>query len=95
MLATVRSQDALWVDTTRTPFNQYLAVEHNALGVVNTDCGGRTLTENTIDITYNLLAGTFALVDDAGIVGGGVVTNGITAPATAPMTTFPYFASPH
>jgi hypothetical protein len=99
-LAGLFSQDALWLNTSGTVCNQYLGVELNTLGIANTDCGGRTLTENTIDETYQLLSGQFAVIADAG-AGGGVgpsstiVTNGITTPAKAPTSTFPYFASPN
>jgi hypothetical protein len=92
-LATVLSQDALFVNTGSTTCGQYLGVELNALGVTNTDCGGRTPSENTIDVTYSLLSGAFS-VSDAGVP-SFPVTNGITAPASAPSSTFPYFATPH
>jgi hypothetical protein len=71
-------------------------VELSALaGATNTDCGGRTPLYNTIDVTYNLLAGTYIPPgSDAGTY-PGPVTNGITAPSKAPSTPFPYFATPH
>ena len=96
-LAGVLAQDALWVNTGSTTCNVYLGVELNTLGITNTDCGGRTLTENTIDVTYNLAAGT-ETIGDAGapvLPITGPATNGITAPASPPTTTFPYFAAPH
>jgi len=37
-----------------------------------------------MDTTYALVAGP-----------GATVTNGITSPASAPGTTFPYLAAPH
>jgi hypothetical protein len=84
-LATVLSADFLWVNTGSTTCTTYLGVELNALGIANTDCGGRTPSENTIDETYSLLA--------VGAASG--VSNGITAPASPPTATFPYFAAPH
>jgi hypothetical protein len=96
-LAGVLAEDALWVNTGSTTCNVYLGVELNTLGITNTDCGGRTLTENTIDVTYNLAAGT-ETIGDAGapvLPITGPATNGITAPSNAPSTTFPYFATPH
>jgi hypothetical protein len=83
-LATVLAGDVLWLNTASTTCTQYLGVEFNALpnAVPNSDCGGRTLTEDTIDVTYNALAGNAAM-------------NGIKAPASAPSTTFPYLAAPH
>ncbi len=95
-MATVLSQDALWLNTSASTCQGYLSVELSALGGVgNTDCGGRAPTYNTIDVTYNLLAGTYIPPgSDAGNY-PGPVTNGITAPSKAPTTTFPYFATPH
>jgi hypothetical protein len=87
-LATVLSADALWLNTASLTCTRYLAVELNALGIVNTDCGGRTLTENTIDATYNALAGTFATTPLP-------ITNGSMAPSSNPSATFPYLATPH
>jgi hypothetical protein len=84
-LASVLAADMLQVNTASTTCTTYLGVELNVLGVTNTDCGGRTPSENTIDETYSLLA--------IGMASG--VTNGITAPASPPSTTFPYFATPH
>ncbi len=92
-LATVLSNDVLWLNTGSTTCAQYLAVEFAALGVNNTDCGGRTLTENTIDLTFNAVAGTLTPATLPG--NPGPVTNGITAPASPPSATFPYMASPH
>jgi hypothetical protein len=79
--AALLADDRLYLDTTQTTCAQYFAVE---LGVK--DCGGRTLGENTIDATYNLLAGTYP---------ANTLTNGVTTPASAPATAFPYLAAPH
>ncbi len=66
--------------------NQYLAVEANAIGIANTDCGGRTPLENTIDVTYSVVA--------VGALSG--VTNGVTSDAdgTASLTVFPFLDRP-
>ena len=56
LLATALSDDELYVNTASGTCGQYLGVELAALGIVNTDCGGRTPLENTIDLTYSLLA---------------------------------------
>lgn len=90
-LAGVLSNDALWLNTAGTTCNTYLAEELGLLGIANNDCGGRTPTENVIDVTYNVVAGTLVVAADAGAP--GPVTNGITAPAVAPSATFPYFAA--
>ena len=80
-LAGVLAADALQVDTTRTSCAAYLGVEVNALGIMtNTECGGRTLSIDTIDATYGALIGT--------------MTSDNIAQSTAPSTTFPFFANP-
>src|SRR5262245_901066 len=85
-LADILADDQLYVNTASGTCNQYLAVEANAIGIVNTDCGGRTPLENTIDITYSVVA--------VGAFTG--VTNGITSDAdgTASLTAFPFLDRP-
>ena len=85
-LADILADDQLYVNTASGTCNQYLAVEANAIGIANTDCGGRTPLENTIDITYAVVA--------VGALTG--VTNGITSDAdgTASLTTFPFLDRP-
>ena len=85
-LANILADDQLYVNTASGTCNQYLAVEANAIGIVNTDCGGRTPLENTIDITYSVVA--------VGALTG--VTNGITSDAdgTASLTAFPFLDRP-
>jgi hypothetical protein len=80
-LATLLTDDQLYLDTTQAACAQYLAVELGAK-----DCGGRTPAENTVDVTYNLLAGTYPAT---------TITNGVTAAASPASTTFPYLAAPH
>ncbi len=86
-LAGVLADDQLYVNTASGSCSQYLAVEANAIGITNNDCGGRTPLENSIDTTYSLLA--------AGALSG--VTNGITADAdgTASLSVFPFLAPPN
>lgn len=87
-LANVLADDQLYVNANSGTCETYLAVEANATGLVpNSDCGGRTPLENTIDETYSLLA--------AGALTG--VTNGITRDndGTASLTNFPFLASPN
>ena len=85
-LANILADDQLYVNTASGTCNQYLAVEANAIGIANTDCGGRSPLENTIDITYSLVA--------VGALTG--VTNGITSDAdgTASLTVFPFVDRP-
>src|SRR5262249_60106881 len=86
VLADILADDQLYVNTASGTCNQYLAVEANAIGIANTDCGGRTPLENTIDITYSVVAG------------GGLtrVTNGGASDAggTAPLAPFPFRPPP-
>ena len=86
-LAGVLADDQLYVNTASGTCNQYLAVEANAVGIANNDCGGRTPLENSIDTTYSVLA--------AGALSG--VTNGITkdADGTASLTGFPFLDRPN
>jgi hypothetical protein len=71
------------VNTGSATCGQYLGVELNATGKVpNTDCGGRKLGYDVIDVTYTAAAG---------------VDFGDTIAADATKTggaTFPYLASP-
>ena len=86
VLADILADDQLYVNTTSGTCNQYFAVEANAIGIPNTDCGGRTPLENSIDVTYSLVAiGAFT-----------GVTNGITSDAdgTASLTVFPFLDRP-
>ncbi len=86
-LAGVLADDRLYVNTSSGACGQYLAVEANALGITNNDCGGRTPLEDTIDTTYSLLAaGALAGVGD------GVP---IDADGTASLDVFPFLADPN
>ncbi len=86
-LAAVLADDQLYVNAGSGTCQQYLAVEANAVGIANTDCGGRTPLEDTIDTTYSLLA--------AGALSG--VTDGIDADADghASLTAFPFLDAPN
>ena len=86
-LANVLSDDQLYVNTASGACQQYLAVEGNAVGIANTDCGGRTPLEDTIDVTYSVLA-IGALTG----VGDGVP---VDADGTASITAFPYLDTPN
>ena len=55
-LAGVLSDDQLYVNSSSGTCNVYLAVEANAVGIANTDCGGRTPLADVIDRTYSVLA---------------------------------------
>lgn len=85
-LAGVLAADMQWVNTASTTCSQYLAVELNATGAkANTDCGGRALSYDVIEVTYSAVAGV-------GLSGFG---SGVTAvDAKVNGKTFPYLAAP-
>ena len=85
-LATVLSDDRLYVNLEGAACTTYLGVEANAVGVMNNDCGGRTLAYDVIDVSYTLLA-TGAL---DGSVGD---TIGISDAAKGEI--FPFLADPY
>jgi hypothetical protein len=86
-LAGVLADDQLYVNTASGSCQQYLAVEGNAVGITNDDCGGRTPLEDTIDVTYSVLAiGALTGVND------GVPSD---ADGTASLTAFPYLDTPN
>ncbi len=86
-LAGVLVDDQLYVSTGSGVCSQYLAVEANAVGIANNDCGGRTPLEDTIDITYSVLA--------IGALSG--VTDGIPidGDGAASLTDFPFLDQPN
>src|SRR5262245_43193581 len=58
MLATVLADDELYVDTAKSDCTFYLSLEVEAAtggAVTHTACGGRTLTQDVIDVSYSLL----------------------------------------
>jgi hypothetical protein len=86
-LAGVLADDQLYVNTNSSSCHQYLAVEGNAVGIKNDDCGGRTPLYDTIDVTYSVLA--------IGKLEG--VTDGIDRDddGAASTTQFPYLDTPN
>jgi hypothetical protein len=93
--ATVLADDRLYLDTSKTTCSLYLGVELNAVGVANSDCGGRTPNEQVVHETY-----TAATVGAAGFKSDGsfAVTDGVQADgdgATASLTAFPFLAAPN
>jgi hypothetical protein len=87
-LASVLVDDQLYLNTASGTCSIYLGVEANAVNAIpNTDCGGRTPLENTIDETYSLLA--------IGAPSG--VTNGILSDADSmpSLSAFPFLGAPN
>lgn len=80
------ADDQLYVNTASGVCQTYLAVEANAVGIPNTDCGGRTPLYDTIDVSYSVLA--------AGALSG--VGDGVPmdADGTASASEFPFFDEP-
>jgi hypothetical protein len=87
-LAGVLVDDQLYLNTASGTCEVYLGVEANAVNAIpNSDCGGRTPLENTIDETYSLLA--------IGAPTG--VTNGILSDADSmpSLSAFPFLGAPN
>lgn len=80
-LAGALVNDRLWVKLDADNCTTYLAVESDVM----TDCGGRKLSYDVIDISYSALA--------TGMTQG--VTDGIDKPANVDGATFPYLADPN
>jgi hypothetical protein len=85
-LGDILADDQLYLNTASGTCQQYLAVEANAAGIPNNDCGGRTPDYNTIDVTYSVLA--------AGALTG--VSNGILSDTdgTHSLSVFPFIDLP-
>jgi len=86
-LASVLADDQLYVNTNSGACDVYLAVEANAVGITNDDCGGRTPIVDTIDRTYSVVA--------AGALAG--VTDGVDRDADGAhsTTSFPFLLAPN
>lgn len=86
-LASVLADDQIYVNTGSGTCDVYLAVEANAVGIANSDCGGRTPIVDVIDRTYSVLAiGALAGVSD---------NVSRDADATHSTRTFPFLAQPN
>jgi hypothetical protein len=84
--AGVLADDQLYVNTASGRASKARR-QGNAVGIPNNDCGGRTPLEDTIDVTYSVLA-IGALTG----VGDGIP---VDADGTASITVFPYLDSPN
>ncbi|MEO8602787.1 MAG: DUF4331 family protein [bacterium] len=85
-LAGVLADDRLYVNTASGACQQYLAVEGNAVGITNNDCGGRTPLYDTVDVSYSVLA-----IGQLTGVGDGIAQD---SDGTASLTTFPFLNDP-
>ena len=96
-LATVLADDELYVDTTKGSCNFYLSLEVEVAtggSVPHTQCGGRTLTIDVIDVSYSLLAAGLNGFDaangfDPRIKDGAVVHTDVS------NDNFPFLGTPH
>lgn len=83
VLTDILADDQLYMDTSIGCSGNYLAVERKALGDTVTDCGGRTLQADAIDVTISqLVAGRASGISD------GIATNRST------IGTFPFLGNP-
>lgn len=55
-LANLLADDRLWVNSASRVCRQYLAVEFSHAGELNADCGGRTPSEDAVDVFRSLLS---------------------------------------
>lgn len=85
-LAGVLADDQLYVNTASGTCQIYLGVEGDAVGITNDDCGGRTPLEDTIDVSYSVLA-----IGQLSGVGDGIPSD---ADGTASLDQFPFYAAP-
>lgn len=86
-LATVLSDDRLWVNSGSGTCGVYLGVEAEAIGAVPAGmggCGGRAPADDVIERSYSVLA--------AGILAG--VDDGVTADDGNVTDTFPFLGAP-
>ncbi len=87
-LAGALANDRIVLDTSSAACTTYLAVEANAtMKFPNTDCGGRKLDYDVIDVSFTVLA--------TGDVTKIVAGDGVAADADTKGTAFPYLAAPH
>jgi hypothetical protein len=93
LLATVLTDDRVYLNTGSGTCSTYLAVEANELGVTNMDCGGRAPSYNTIDITYSALVTGHAVCTTMCDVSNGV-TSDPDMGAGRSDTTFPFLGAP-
>jgi len=101
-LADLLANDQLFVNTNSGKCTQYLAVEAVAAGVPGADandCGGRTPTENSVDVSYSLFAAGVLSLPLPGLPAPLLpfLTNGTTSDADGPgvsTTVFPFLDKP-
>jgi hypothetical protein len=94
--ASLFADDELYVDTARTTCDVYLAleIEQTTGGTfVHTTCGGRTPSDDVIDMTYSVLASGTDALDPANLF-RGKISDGV-GPHVDLTTAFPFLGPPH
>jgi len=94
-LATVLSDDRLYVDTAKSTCNFYLSLEVEVAtggGVLHSQCGGRTPTHDVIDTSYSLLAAGFNGFNN---MLQPLVHDGAVAHTDITEDTFPFLGAAH
>jgi hypothetical protein len=92
-LATVLSDDELYVDTAKLTCNTYLSVEVDVIAGAHSQCGGRTPSHDVIDSSYSLLAS--GANGFAGASFTPLVGDGVTVHADVSDSVFPFLGTPH
>jgi len=97
MLAGVLADDQLYVDTGKGDCTFYLSLEVEAAtggAITHTACGGRTLTQDVIDVSYSLLgAGLNGFDATAGFAPR--IKDNAAVHADVDNDTFPFLGDPH
>jgi len=95
-LAGVLADDELYVDTAIGSCNFYLSLEvevATSKGVLHTQCGGRTLQHDVVDVSYSLLAAGVSGFDAAN--GFAPRVGDAASMHTDYSAAFPYLGAPH
>lgn len=92
--------DELFVDTAFTSCPIYLALEmqYATTGVgtkAHTTCGGRTPSQDVIDLTYSMLAAGRSGVDPSASDGAPTIHDGVAAHTDIKESVFPFLGAPH
>jgi len=93
--ADLLADDQLYVDTSKQTCNIYLAleIERGSLGrFTHTECGGRTLAHDAIDVTYSVLASGIDGLDP--LTGFGPKIHGSLSAHPDIKDTFPFLGPP-
>ncbi|MBZ5644676.1 MAG: DUF4331 domain-containing protein [Acidobacteriia bacterium] len=94
------ADDELYVDTAFTSCPIYLALEmqYATTGSItrgHTTCGGRTPSQDVVDLTYSMLAAGSDGVDPATSDGAPTIHDGVAAHADIKESVFPFLGPPH